>query len=179
MRERTAELVALAKKVDAATFARTCPGLFLLAERSELELPRKSSGASTTKLNIAFATVPMPGAPAAHLPPSGFAIIEVVRGEHSPFADMVSVGRATANDIVIRHSTVSKLHACFSEPEKGEWLLSDHGSSNGTWFAGERLAEGEARALTGDDMIAFGECHCAVKKADALWKFLEKVRQGS
>jgi pSer/pThr/pTyr-binding forkhead associated (FHA) protein len=176
----TRELVALAKKVDEDAFVRQCSGLYLLAERSELELPKKNPTLSTTKLSLAFQTAPMPPAAASSQPsPGGFAIIAVVRAQSSPFADMVSVGRSMSNDIVIRNSTVSKLHACFKQPAPGDWLLEDHGSSNGTWIEGVRLEPAKAVPLQGDEMVAFGECHVALKKGRPLWRFLERVGKAS
>src|SRR5438067_2079842 len=45
-------------------------------------------------------------------------------------SDRVTIGRATTNDIVIWHSTVSKLHAFFRREDDGGWLLHDAGSHN-------------------------------------------------
>lgn len=67
----------------------------------------------------------------------------------------VTVGRATGNDIVVEHPTVSKLHAvleCYS----GEWCIRDVGSANGTFVNGRSVST-ETRLSPGDG-IALGGC---------------------
>ena len=51
---------------------------------------------------------------------------------------MLSVGRASNNDLVIRSQMVSKFHATFSVRD-GQWELTDQGSSNGTFVDKGRL----------------------------------------
>ena len=54
------------------------------------------------------------------------------------FQGVLLVGRATSNDVVISHASVSKLHA---RVNVGPGLLTveDAGSSNGTWLNDRRL----------------------------------------
>lgn len=52
--------------------------------------------------------------------------------------DRVTIGSAVENDIPLPDGTVSGLHAMFERFTAG-WCVSDLGSSNGTWFNGERI----------------------------------------
>jgi pSer/pThr/pTyr-binding forkhead associated (FHA) protein len=47
----------------------------------------------------------------------------------------VSVGKGTANDIVLDDGTVSRLHALLEAFDEG-WCVNDLGSSNGTFVNG-------------------------------------------
>jgi hypothetical protein len=69
------------------------------------------------------------------------------RAGANDFANMITVGRATNNDIALEVSSISKFHAYFTkDAREGRWFLHDAGSSNGTWLDGERLAGSHAKA---------------------------------
>lgn len=51
-------------------------------------------------------------------------------------------------------TTVSRRHAVVGAVQ-GRWLVRDLGSTNGTWLNGERLAEGESRAIGNGDRVGF------------------------
>jgi hypothetical protein len=51
---------------------------------------------------------------------------------------VLTVGRTQNNDVVIKHPTISKLHAVFHLRE-GKWLIEDKGSSNGTFLGDDEL----------------------------------------
>ena len=67
---------------------------------------------------------------------------------------VVNVGRAEYNDIVLSDPSVSTVHAKLQRREE-LWILTDQGSTNGTWVDGERVAD-EA-VLTPGASIRFGE----------------------
>ncbi len=54
--------------------------------------------------------------------------------------DLVTLGRATTNDIVLPGGRVSRNHAQIQCSEEGI-LLTDLGSANGVWMNGERIVE--------------------------------------
>ncbi|HEY5060243.1 MAG TPA: FHA domain-containing protein [Gemmatimonadaceae bacterium] len=66
---------------------------------------------------------------------------------------LVHVGRGAHNDIVIPDDSVSDTHAKIQRRDDG-WYLSDVGSTNGTYVAGQRLV-GERR-LEGSPDVRFG-----------------------
>lgn len=71
------------------------------------------------------------------------------------FPDMISLGRATSNDVVLQLETVSKLHGYFVR-ENDRWHYTDHRSTNGTVVNGKRLGNGEKVALEDGDVLRFG-----------------------
>ncbi|MCS6804859.1 MAG: FHA domain-containing protein [Acidobacteriota bacterium] len=63
----------------------------------------------------------------------------------------VTLGRAGDNDIVVADPTVSRFHAALSLNPRGEILVSDLGSANGTFVNGQRVVETQALHL-GDEL---------------------------
>jgi len=69
--------------------------------------------------------------------------------------DRTTVGKAEENDIALADDpTASKLHAMIEQFAAG-WLVSDLGSSNGTWVNGERIWG--PRALQHGDEVRIGQ----------------------
>lgn len=67
---------------------------------------------------------------------------------------VVNIGRAEYNDVVISEPSVSTTHAKLQRRED-LWVLSDLGSTNGTFVEGERITE--EMALTPGSTLRFGE----------------------
>jgi pSer/pThr/pTyr-binding forkhead associated (FHA) protein len=67
---------------------------------------------------------------------------------------VVNIGRGNYNDVVISDASVSTMHAKLQRRE-AIWILSDLGSTNGTFVEGERLS-GEL-ALTPGTTLRFGD----------------------
>jgi pSer/pThr/pTyr-binding forkhead associated (FHA) protein len=67
---------------------------------------------------------------------------------------VVNIGRGDYNDVVISDASVSTMHAKLQRRET-IWILSDLGSTNGTFVEGERLS-GEL-ALTPGTTLRFGD----------------------
>lgn len=74
---------------------------------------------------------------------------------NATFAHTVLIGRASTNDVVLSHSSVSKLHARVQLSRDG-LVLSDAGSSNGTIVNGDQLRSGEEVGLVSGDLVRFG-----------------------
>ncbi|MBL9019787.1 MAG: FHA domain-containing protein [Myxococcales bacterium] len=70
-------------------------------------------------------------------------------------AGRVTIGVATACDIVLDDASVSKRHAYFTE-NNGIWLLTDADSSAGTLINNQPLSPNAARELASGDRIALG-----------------------
>ena len=68
--------------------------------------------------------------------------------------DTMNVGRATDNQVVIDHPTVSRHHAWIKE-DKGEFLVFDIGSGNGTFVNDQQIDA--PRPLQNGDLVRFGE----------------------
>lgn len=67
-----------------------------------------------------------------------------------------SVGRTKENDIALDDASVSKMHAALLLNKKGELVLSDTGSTNGTFIDGERIAYGKAVVFSAGQKLRFG-----------------------
>ena len=77
---------------------------------------------------------------------------------------VVNIGRADFNDVVISDPSVSTSHAKLQRRDE-IWMLSDLGSTNGTFVEGERLS-GEV-ALGPGTTIKFGEVAALFEPLDA------------
>jgi pSer/pThr/pTyr-binding forkhead associated (FHA) protein len=64
------------------------------------------------------------------------------------------IGRSPDNDVRLDDDTVSGSHATLARRKSG-WVLTDHGSTNGTYIDGERLS-GERQLPTGATELRFG-----------------------
>jgi DNA-binding winged helix-turn-helix (wHTH) protein len=83
--------------------------------------------------------------------------------EYVPLGDMTTIGRSETCDVVVPHSTVSRLHARIAL-EHDRYILSDAGSANGTYVNGERVIEG--RQLGSGDEIWLGSADTALSFSD-------------
>lgn len=72
------------------------------------------------------------------------------------FADMITLGRAKNNDIVVHVPEVSKFHAYFTEMD-GVWRITDARSTNGTFVNGVQLKPHDPKQLASQDQIKLGE----------------------
>lgn len=64
-----------------------------------------------------------------------------------------TIGRESKNDIVISDINVSRVHAEIRQDESGTWILSDLGSTNGTFVNGRQI---KSVALADADRIIVG-----------------------
>lgn len=78
----------------------------------------------------------------------------LVKSNRNPFSEFLSVGRAGNNDVVVRTSSVSKVHALLHHT--GDWFVQDRGSKNGTFVDGVALEDQEKRALNDRCRLRFG-----------------------
>ncbi len=81
-------------------------------------------------------------------------MIPVTKNDRNVFTSMVTIGRARNNDIIIRNSKISKLHAAIVV-DNGSFTIKDMGSTNGTMVNGDRLMEHQHRQLSNGDVVAF------------------------
>ena len=67
--------------------------------------------------------------------------------------DAETIGRESKNDIVIPDINVSRVHAEIRQDESGAWILTDLGSTNGTFVNGRQI---KSTALQDADRIIVG-----------------------
>ncbi|MBW1808315.1 MAG: FHA domain-containing protein [Deltaproteobacteria bacterium] len=80
-------------------------------------------------------------------------VVRIVKSSRNVFGSKITVGRAKNNDIIIRASKISKLHAAFIPAGKNKYKLLDMGSSNGTFINGVQLKAKESKVLKSKDEI--------------------------
>jgi len=127
-------------------FVSTHPHPFLVhasGESTKLD-PRKRDDLTTDRLMVV--------APSASLV-QAMLVAPVVSRDVD--AGRVTIGVATACDIVLDDASVSKRHAYFTEQE-GVWQLTDSDSSAGTQVNSQPLAPGAPRELASGDRITLG-----------------------
>lgn len=81
-----------------------------------------------------------------------------------PGGRRINVGRGSDNDIYLDDRSVSKIHAALLMNREGTLLVSDTGSTNGTYINGRRLKYGEARQIEEGDIVGFGDVEVRFRK---------------
>lgn len=83
-----------------------------------------------------------------------------------PGGKRLNVGRASDNELSINDTSVSKIHATLVLNKEGTLLVSDTGSTNGTYINGRRISYGEARQISDGDVVGFGDVEVRFKKQE-------------
>jgi pSer/pThr/pTyr-binding forkhead associated (FHA) protein len=100
------------------------------------------------------------------------------KSQRNPFSDMITIGRADNNDIIIKNSTVSKIHASLHlNNVKKVWQITDRRSTNKTFLDGGKLEPEKAYDLYDNARIVFGTIvQACFYQPTALWSLL-RLRQ--
>lgn len=89
----------------------------------------------------------------------------------NPFPDMISLGRASNNDVVVRLNSISKIHAVFMRDTRGGWTITDSGSTNGTYLNEMTLAPRIRQKLADGDRIRLGlDLKCVYLEPESLFE---------
>lgn len=85
-------------------------------------------------------------------------------------AMIITIGRAPNSDIVLADASVSKMHAYFhKDAVKGEYSVTDVGSSNGTKLNGVALVPDGTTPIKDGDELVIAECfRCLFMMPDTL-----------
>jgi pSer/pThr/pTyr-binding forkhead associated (FHA) protein len=104
-------------------------------------------------------------------------MVLAVRKVSDVFPSMITVGRTTNNDVLVGDVQVSKFHASFRvDGERIE--IADHGSRNGTWVAGARLAaNAPSRPVRYGETIRFGTVEFDLVDAAECWDRIRRPRR--
>lgn len=92
--------------------------------------------------------------------------------EDGPWTLMITFGRSPSCDLRIPYSDVSKLHGYFSRQGEG-WVITDAGSTNGTFVDGSRLKPRKPTPITLGIPIAVASLEARVLDGRALHAFLQ------
>ena len=75
-------------------------------------------------------------------------VAPLTKSDRNTFSTMITLGRASNNDVIVRHESVSKFHAFFRrDPASDSLTVWDAGSTYGTTLEGKKLRQGEAGHL--------------------------------
>jgi ABC-type multidrug transport system ATPase subunit/pSer/pThr/pTyr-binding forkhead associated (FHA) protein len=66
----------------------------------------------------------------------------------------ISIGRSSDNDVVLNHPSISRNHASILKKNENEFIISDEGSTNGTFVNGKRISG--TLKITKTDRIIIG-----------------------
>jgi pSer/pThr/pTyr-binding forkhead associated (FHA) protein len=88
----------------------------------------------------------------------------VVRVRIAPGGDPVTVGRSSGNRLFVDHHSVSKFHATVQMTRDGRLVVTDLGSTNGTFVNAETTQISGPRAVAPGDTIAFGDVAFRLEK---------------
>ena len=95
--------------------------------------------------------------------PGRYGLYPLIKSGANPWTDRVLVGRASNNDIVFRHESVSKVHAYFEKGEGSTLRLHDAKSANGTRVDGKPIEPGGSGAeVKSGATLLFGSLACEV-----------------
>jgi pSer/pThr/pTyr-binding forkhead associated (FHA) protein len=167
------------RSVAAFTKAYPAPALLLIANAPAEDGLTPTSSPAKAKGSGGFNIVTLEGAAAqgSKVEARRFngRVVFVAKRPGNPFANMISLGRAASNDVVIALDTISKLHGYFLR-EGDAWYYTDYQSTNGTHVNHKRVDKGEKLLLADGDRFTIG--------LDVLADFLlpaslyERVRGG-
>jgi hypothetical protein len=167
-------------ELDEVTFCARHEGHYLLG-RLPTEAGDEWSFATDVRM---FGAGPGRGSILRDTPTGDRVLWKVEKTDRNTWKRRISIGRTRNNDVIIRHHSVSKLHAHFhfgmlaklrSLSPSAELMLSDAGSSNGTAVDGRRLAEGDVVPVGTGSRIQLGSVQCQLLDAKALYQTLRSI----
>ena len=107
--------------------------------------PRSSASSSVTQTSIVSLVTHVPPSPSPVSPSrSDTTVLVIVDGQNAgmtfPLPPSCTIGRAPHNSIVVPDQFISSHHARIYKNKKGEWVLEDLGSTNGTYLDEKQIA---------------------------------------
>ncbi len=178
-RELLQRLIGRSRRMDQARFARVYSGTYLLC--TSPEDPRKSLSFTTGVISPEDLLRVSQGKEQLSL--DNITLCKIEKTDRNPWKRHISIGRAPNNDVVIRHHSVSKLHAHIryatyqgtAPDEPTPLLLEDAGSANGTLMGAQPLDPGVAVIIRDGSQVTFGEVTCEVLEAPSLFVALRSL----
>jgi hypothetical protein len=162
-------LVDDAQRLSAEEFELRHGGAFLLLTAASLSAP---AGPCTTELKLLEDEESR-----THTANLSVLVYPIRRSAHS-LVHLVTVGRATNNDVVVRDVSVSRFHAFLKRADGGEFLIQDAGSTNGTSVNGRPVparGNGPPQALRPGDDVRLGQVDLTFVDARGLREFAQKA----
>ncbi len=153
-----ADFVGQAQGLPLDGFLTRYPHAFLLLESTEAN-PVEETGPKTHDPNRPT-TASTRDRPRPRVPPGAKPadlVFPATKAPGSPFQQMITIGRAGINDVVLKFDSVSKFHAYLAKDAvTGRYFVADAGSTNGTLVNRKALRRGDKRELGDGDRLCFG-----------------------
>ncbi len=99
----------------------------------------------------------------------------IAKTPRNPWQSKITIGRASNNDVIIRHPSVSKLHAYFEHPDGVPTTVVDVGSVNGTVVNGLPALPDAPMAITPGTLLLLGDVECELLDAAGLHDTIRAV----
>ncbi len=144
---------------------------FLLLTAADLSQP---GGPATTEVRL----IGLDDAPSASTASLSLVVFPVQRSERS-VGHLITIGRASNNDVSIPDLSISRFHA-FAKGAEGGWKIQDAGSTNGTTVNGESVpsqGHGAAVDLKAGDNVRIGQVELTFLGVEELRGFLLKLER--
>jgi hypothetical protein len=176
MRRSAADFVALARECGLDEFLAQSPKYFLLGA-ARLSPPRQPGRTLIQRTPALLRQDTAVGAPAAapvaeagrsHMQLVVLPLLKV----QDLFPDMITVGRAANNDVVIDDVAVSKFHAYFRMEDPPQIVDAD--SSNGTKVGGKQLAPKAPEPLREGELVTIARLNFTFVSASTCWDRLQR-----
>ena len=167
-----ANLTQLARSLTRTQFRNRVTGLFVVFQSSRLDSPQDPAPPSFDTQLHTRAQLEAQAAQDRVDTESPYQVIPVAKAPGNPYPDRISVGRARSCDIVVRDSSISKLHAHF-KPRDGVLQLVDLDSSNGTRVDDRKIRPNEPIIVAAGARIEFGAIPTRLLDADGFYDVLK------
>jgi hypothetical protein len=117
--------------------------------------------------------------PPAELPTADNPVVFLLRkteARPNPFEGGISLGRASVNDLVLPHKSISRFHAYFQqEATSARWALADAASRNGTQADGVPLKPNVPSVLASAHRLRVGDLDLTFLSSEAFVRWLKKL----
>jgi len=177
--ERGDELQKTRRELSREDFEGKFPYLWLIRELDEDERAPSSfntlafDGRRTLAMGKKLRENPAGMVTRQRIDPGRYGLYAVTKSGANPWSDRIMVGRASNNDVVFRHESVSKVHAYFHLGPDGGWRLHDAKSANGTRVDGANvLPSGDGIEVRSGTVVSFGSLTCEVVASAELYDVL-------
>jgi pSer/pThr/pTyr-binding forkhead associated (FHA) protein len=109
----------------------------------------------------------------------GACVAPLFKTDRNPYRNFIFVGRASTCDVILRDSSVSKMHAVFElDGDPALWSLRDNRSHNGTWVNSSRIGSNLRVVVSSGDLIVFGACPVYLIAPDELRRIVASMDSG-
>ncbi|WP_437672769.1 FHA domain-containing protein [Sorangium sp. So ce131] len=147
---------------SAADFVARHRGFFFLVDQTSSELDKVDFRTCEVRSRLA------PAEDAARFEQGELCVIPIEKSSRNPYKDRISLGRARNCDVVIRHPSISKLHAHIRVHEDKSYTIVDLGSHNGTSVDARPLKPNVAEPLCAGSVVVLGTVVLRVLDAEGL-----------